>query len=128
MDCDLDKSWHAIHFMLTGTAWEGNYPENFIILGGTEIGDIDFGYGPARAITSEQLLGIQSFLNQLSADNLMMRYNSATLTAESVYPEIWDRADEENQTKDYIKKNYENLKFFIQKAIAQQLGIVIWCG
>jgi hypothetical protein len=23
---DLDKSWHGIHYMLTGTAWEGTPP------------------------------------------------------------------------------------------------------
>ena len=22
-DLDIDKAWHAIHFLLTGTAWEG---------------------------------------------------------------------------------------------------------
>jgi hypothetical protein len=28
--CDLDKSWHGIHYLLTGSAWEGSPPLNFL--------------------------------------------------------------------------------------------------
>lgn len=44
---DLDKAWHAIHFILNGSAWEGRYPLSHVILGGIELRD-DLGYGPAR--------------------------------------------------------------------------------
>ena len=44
-EIDLDKSWHGIHFLLTGAAWEGERPLNFLILGGEEVGDIDVGHG-----------------------------------------------------------------------------------
>jgi hypothetical protein len=45
----VDKAWHGIHVLLTGTAWEGSFPLNFTVSGGKEIGDVDVGYGPARA-------------------------------------------------------------------------------
>src|SRR5512145_3257845 len=28
---DLDKAWHGIHYFLTGTAWEGEHPDNFLV-------------------------------------------------------------------------------------------------
>src|SRR5262245_58137806 len=45
---DTDKAWHITHFLLTGEAWGGAEPLANAVLGGTEIGDEDVGYGPAR--------------------------------------------------------------------------------
>src|SRR5919108_645463 len=42
-DVDLDKAWHAIHYMLTQSAWDGNEPLNFLVGGGAPVGDIDVG-------------------------------------------------------------------------------------
>jgi hypothetical protein len=30
---DIDKAWHGLHFLLTGTAWEGTSPLDFIVAG-----------------------------------------------------------------------------------------------
>jgi hypothetical protein len=38
-DLDLDKSWHGIHYLLTGTAWEIDEGAGTAILGGEEIGE-----------------------------------------------------------------------------------------
>jgi hypothetical protein len=35
---DLDKTWHAIHFLLTGDPWEGEPPLRNAVLGGTPLG------------------------------------------------------------------------------------------
>src|SRR5262245_51191373 len=32
----LDKAWHGIHYLLTGTAWEGVLPLDFLVRGGVE--------------------------------------------------------------------------------------------
>src|SRR5215207_4511371 len=52
---DLGKTWHAIHFGLTGSRLGGEAPLNFLVAEGTPIGDVDVGYGPARALTSTQV-------------------------------------------------------------------------
>src|SRR5262245_28760066 len=46
---DIEKTWHAIHFLVVGDAWEvrAQEPATLCILGGEELGD-DGGYGPAR--------------------------------------------------------------------------------
>lgn len=51
-DLDLDKSWHGIHYLLTGTAWGIGEGAGAAILGGDEIGE-DGGYGPARLLDPE---------------------------------------------------------------------------
>ena len=74
---DLDKSWHGLHFLLTGSAWDGAPPLNFLVAGGTEVGDIDVGYGPARAFRAAEVAQIDQALGVLSADELKRRFNPA---------------------------------------------------
>jgi hypothetical protein len=52
---DLDKAWHGIHWLLTGTADSGSEPLCYLLAGGTQIGDIDVGYGPARSFSAEEV-------------------------------------------------------------------------
>jgi hypothetical protein len=52
---DVDKAWQGLHFLLTGSAWNGEPPLNFLVSGGREIGDVDVGYGPARGFTSTEV-------------------------------------------------------------------------
>ena len=42
-EASLDKAWHGIHYLLTGSAWEGELPLGFICQGGSAVGDIDLG-------------------------------------------------------------------------------------
>jgi hypothetical protein len=42
----LEKSWHMLHYLLTGHAGTGHAPGD-LLLSGEELGD-DVGYGPAR--------------------------------------------------------------------------------
>ena len=46
--CSLEKAWHGLHYLLTGDAWGGGPPLNFIVMGGDEIDGVDTGYGPPR--------------------------------------------------------------------------------
>src|SRR5688500_16813482 len=63
---DLDKAWHGIHYLLTGTAWEGDPPLNFLVTGGREAGDEEDGYGPARTVTPAETGETASALAPLS--------------------------------------------------------------
>lgn len=63
-DANLDKAWHGIHFLLTGSTWEGEKPLNFLISGGETIGEIEVGYGPARSIKS---VDVKKILNVYQA-------------------------------------------------------------
>jgi|SRR5947209_1096153 len=74
-EIELDKAWHAIHFLLTGSAWEGAGPLYYLISGGHQIGDVDVGYGPARALTSKQAADFDAALYGITADELRKRYD-----------------------------------------------------
>src|SRR5262245_31900716 len=77
---DLDKSWHALHFLLAGTEWEPTEGAGEAVLGGEPIGE-DVGYGPARLLTADQVHVIADHLRGLDIDALRARYDANALTA-----------------------------------------------
>ena len=49
---DLDKSWHAIHFLLCSSIEPDGTPVGAAILGGDPFGP-DLSYGPVRVISAD---------------------------------------------------------------------------
>src|SRR5438552_17813221 len=64
----LNRAWHAIHFVLTGSRLGGDEPLNFLASEGTPVGDVDVGYGPARVLTGQQAKAIAAGLPHLPPD------------------------------------------------------------
>ncbi len=125
-EADLDKSWHGIHYLLTGTAWEGEPPLNFILGGGEVVGDEDMGYGPARAFSPAQTAAIADALDAVSRDELASRFNPDDMQSQEIYPGIWDRSPEDDDTLGYCLEYFEDLKTFVRKAADDGLGLLVY--
>lgn len=125
---DLDKSWHGIHFLLTNSEWEGPEPLCYLLSGGTTIGDIDVGYGPARAITSQQVCSFETELAKIDKTELRKRFNPTSMTAKEIYPSIWDRSIEEDDTIGYLCSYFAELQAFVKTTNENKNGLVIWMG
>jgi hypothetical protein len=82
---NLEKSWHVLHYLLTGKAEEAPPPLGNAILGGTEIGG-DLGYGPARFLTALQVREVAAALASISADDLAKRFNLEAMISAQIYP------------------------------------------
>ncbi len=125
-ELDLDKAWHGLHFLLTGTDWGGKPPLNFIVAGGEMIGDEDVGNGPARAFTPEQLVEISRALDALSSDALRQRFDPAKMMELDIYPSIWDRDPTDDDTLGYVLDYFEMLKPFLRKGAERGLGLIAY--
>lgn len=123
---DLDKAWHGIHYLLTGTAWEGEHPRNFLVSGGTEVGSIDVGYGPARVLTAAETREALGAVTALSDDDLKARFDPKDMLAKQIYPEIWARRPEEDDTLGYLLEYAKTLRGFLSQAVEEGLGIVLY--
>lgn len=110
---DIDKTWHAIHFLLTGSSWEGSYPLVCVVMGGESIGTQDVGYGPARFLTPAEVKDVANSLDEISVSDLLERYDPDALNAEEIYPQGWSDAEEERK---YIGQYYSQLTEFFRKA------------
>ena len=126
LSTDLDKAWHGIHYLLTGTAWEGEHPRNLLVSGGTVVGDIDVGYGPARALTAAETREARDALRALSDDALEARFKPSDMLAKKIYPEIWAEQPEEDDTLGYLMEYVRILRGFLDQVVDEGLGIVVY--
>ena len=107
---DVDRAWHAIHFLLNGDAWGGEPPLGNAVLGGRPLGDIDVGYGPARYLTADEVAETADALEQVSSDKLLARFDVELLNGVDIYPTSWNGDDREHE---FVRENYQRLvRFF----------------
>ena len=112
-EIEIDKAWHGLHFLFTGTAWEGDEPACFLLCGGEEIGNEDV--GPARVLRPDQVSQFATFLAGLSHEELARRYDPTRMTALEIYPEvIWSRPAAPGESAfDYLLEAFEDLRNFV---------------
>ena len=122
---DVDKAWHAIHFLLCGQQWEGQPPLDFIVSGGTPVGELDVGYGPARVFSSSELSEIVGALEPITAAELKSRFSAAAFAEHEIYPEIWDEPESECLDR-YVLDYFDRLKQFLQRAHAAGRALIVY--
>lgn len=99
--CDLDKSWHGLHYLLSGKAEDAPLPRGFIFAGGEPIETVETCYGPPCWFAPEVVQQIHAALAPITDDELWSRFDPAVLDEASIYPMIWDE-DEENLREEYL--------------------------
>jgi len=120
---DLDKNWHALHYLLTGAAWGGDPPLGLAILGGKDIGE-DMGYGPARFVTPAQVVDVADALSTLTEDELTRRCDSTDMAAKRIYPTVWENATAEEFS--YLVQSLRPLQQFYAKAAKDGDAVLQW--
>jgi hypothetical protein len=81
---ELGKTWHLLHFLLTGSADSAPPPLGNAILGGTPIG-ADVGYGPARFLTPRQVAEVAEALAAIDPAELARRFDPAAIHRANIY-------------------------------------------
>ena len=123
---ELDKAWHGIHFLLTNSDWQGEKPLCYLLHGGKPIGDVDVGYGPANAITSKQVAEFDAALEPIDEPEFRSRFNPKLMMKNEIYPTIWDRPVEEDDTLGYLYEYFKSLKDYVKTAKQANKGMIIW--
>ena len=122
---DLDKTWHGIHYLLSGSAYEGVEPLNFLMIGGRYVGDLDVGYGPARVFGAAEVSGIAEALNKVGEEDLRRRFDPPDMSRNDVYPAIWEDDPDLDEALEAILEHFRVLKSFLNETEAKELGLVI---
>ena len=121
-EAELDKAWHGLHYLLTGSAWEGDEPLNFICLGGREVGELDTGYGPPRVLTAAEVGEIARALDAIDADELAQRFDPDAMQDLDIYPHIWDEGEE---ALDFLMASFGILKDFVAHTAKRGYGMML---
>jgi len=96
----LQKSWHGLHYVLTGSAEEGAPPLNFLMAGGEPLVEEDAGYGPARLLANEELRTVDAALDAFTEADFDRNFDLGEMAANQIYPFIWD------EPLDNLKREY----------------------
>jgi hypothetical protein len=118
---DIDKSWHAIQFLLTGEPWQGDPPFQNAVMGGTELGDEDVGYGPARCLTPAEVQSVSAALASLSGEQLWSRFDAKKFAEAEIYPQGWS-----SEGKGYVVAYYDALRAFFAEAARAGDAIILY--
>jgi hypothetical protein len=80
-------------------------------------------YGPVCYRTPEQTAEIASVLSRLSKDAVRAAFDPQRMTADGIYPETWDRGEEEFE---YLWEHLQALTDFYQQAARNGEGLLLW--
>ena len=122
----MDKAWQGIHFLLTGSDWEGDGPLPFILHGGREI-DEDLGYGPAHGFSSAEVKEIDRSQAMVDPAALFHGADPAEFTRLEIYPDIWAREPKE-QCIGYVTEYLIELKKFVSDTAQSGRALIAYLG
>ena len=100
---EMEKDWHALHFLLTGDAslnpeHHPNDPLHNLVMGGKPT-SLDASYGPVRKFDQEDIKQVVAALETISVDDLRARFSPEAFNAAEIYPRPtpggWDLAEVE---------------------------------
>jgi hypothetical protein len=122
---DIDKAWHGLHYLLTGTDDGGEPPLNALLGGGEPVEAEDL-ESDARLFTSSQVRALHAALAPIDRNTLHERYDPAAMATLHLYPDIWDRVHQRDANFDYLRHHFEVLNAFVAEAAQRGLGLVIY--
>lgn len=121
-ELELDKAWHGIHYLLTGSADPDGTAGSKAILGGEDIGP-NRGYGPAQLLMPDEVREIAKLLTSLSEDDLRRRYSVSDMSRLEIYPRVWER--ECDGALRWLLSYYPELVRFYQRAAERGRAVIL---
>jgi hypothetical protein len=123
---DLEKGWHGLHFLLTGTSDEGEEPACFLVRGGDDLDD----EGQTRALMPQQVRQFAEYLAMLTPNELTRRYDPTRMTKLEIYPLAnWARPARNGESHlEWLIGCFTELRDFLGRAAAANDGVVIHIG
>jgi hypothetical protein len=116
----LEKSWHVIHYLLTGKIDEAPPPLGNAVLGGEEIGE-ERDYGPVRFLTPQEVREVAEALASISKDDLLRRFDIESMrSAQVIYP---IRSTSEGELAQHY---FERMSHYYADAAASGDAMLLW--
>lgn len=85
MRTDIDKAWHGIHFLLTGSSEEAPLPAGFLLSGGQPLA------GASHLLNPSEVAECHRYLSTLADDQLAESYAPDRMEEFDIYPGMWRR-------------------------------------
>ncbi len=127
---DLDKNWDVLHTLLTGDGADagGGSPAGFIWHGGSEVGDLDLGHGPARLFNTDEARDVLGVIQGIDERWFSRKWDHDLLKRANPYPSVWaDIDDEEAQLwREDLAIVVDELRDFLSAVVERDRSFVLW--
>ncbi len=84
-EIDIDKSWHVLHYLLTGDAEATDSPLSLLQRPYPNIGNEDIGWGPAFAIDSASMAAFAEAVHSIELAEFRYRFDPARMSEDDIY-------------------------------------------
>ena len=122
---DIDKMCDVLHFVLTGVSTDHRIDDNPLsqaVLGVTSIEDLS----DYMAYTEySQIADIVAALEQFDMDQALESFDMTACKEAELYPNIWDYDEEEEEIKDEILHDFEQMKVFYKKVLEAKRHVLV---
>lgn len=128
---DVDKDWHALHFLLTNDSsmseeHKPNEPLHNVVMGGHPTA-IESTYGPVRKFLVEDMRQIQEALASLDIDKLRSEISVEAFNAADIYPNPqpggWDKEEIE-----YVLEIIPRIRQLFSDAITANEVVIVYAA
>jgi len=119
---DLEKDWHALHFLLTGDATlnpehHPNDPLHNLVMGGKST-SLEASYGPVRRFDHDDIRQIVAALETISVDELRARFSPEAFNAAEIYPRPRPGGWDLNEMEGVFLYDIDSLQSIAQQSLA----------
>jgi Domain of unknown function (DUF1877) len=125
---DLQKSWHILHYLFTGTVYDSGAPGDALVTG-EDWGEDLAGYGPARLHDEAATRDFGRFLATLELERLQARMNYQEMMRVGVYGMPMGPgtdSDYEGELRAEVASYFPALRDYIAKMSEQGYGLLLW--
>ena len=113
----LEKAWHVLHYVLSGSATPGTDPLSQAVLGGREVGS-DVGYGPARILGPRQVQEIATAIAAVDIKARAASYDVKQAESHRIYCA-------EHEAEEIIHW-FEQIKAYYDEAAKSGEAMLLW--
>ena len=122
---DIDKMWDVLHFVLTGVSTDHRIDDNPLsqaVLGITAVEELS----DYLAYTEhDKLADIVAALERFDMEEALESFDMAACKEAELYPNIWDYDEEEEEIRDELLHDFEQMKVFYKKVLEAKGHVLV---
>lgn len=128
LELDIGETWHGLQYLMTGTAWEGAVPLDFLVRGGEDVGDIPSDEGTARIFKPPEVKKLSEALHALSQEALRRRFDTGKLQELDIYPGLWDEPADDTDPLEELISYFAELRKFVSQVAHRGHALLVHIG
>lgn len=123
---DLDKAWHVIHYLLSGSSGRGEGPLSIIGDDLNPLANLDLGLGKPNVISADRVRAFAEVASTMSDEDFLVRYVPDEMPLDELYMGNVIARGDVDDIRDYALEYFHILRDFVQLAADRNEAIITY--